>query len=185
VQSPRFSVREASPSHLDTARQLMLQVFDQDFGYGYLPQWHRDVDDLLGTYLRNPRHSLWVAVDDTGTVVGTAGVREGGPRCPPNPQWLADRYAGAGTAQLVRVYVAPTLRGHGIGSALVAAARRFVATEGGYRHLYLHTDTRVAGAEAFWRTLGHVVHDARPDEWSTLHFELDIPTLDIDNGFHN
>jgi GNAT superfamily N-acetyltransferase len=145
----------------------MLRVFNEDFGYGYLPQWHWDVDDLAGVYLGNPRHALWVAVDDAGAVVGTAGVREGGPRCPPSPRWLADRYAGPGTAQLVRVYVTPALRGRGIGHALVGAARRFVTAERGYRRLYLHTDTRVAGAESFWRGLGRVVYEARPDEWST------------------
>jgi GNAT superfamily N-acetyltransferase len=176
VRHPAIAIRPALPTDLDAARQLMLRVFDEDFGYGYLPQWHWDVDDLKGVYLDNPRHGLWVAVDEGETVLGTAGVREGGPRCPPNPAWLADRYAGAGTAQLVRVYVTPALRGHGIGRALVDAARQFVATEGEYRCLYLHTDTRVAGAEAFWRALGRVVYDARPDEWSTVHFELDLPT---------
>ncbi|MGH8906213.1 MAG: GNAT family N-acetyltransferase [Egibacteraceae bacterium] len=171
-----FTIRVALPADLDAARQLMLRVFDEDFAYGYLPQWHWDVDDLKCVYLGNPRHCLWVAVDDAGAVVGTAAVREGGPLCPPNPRWLADRYAGPGTAQLVRVYVTPALRGRGIGRALVDAARRFVAVEGGYRCLYLHTDTRVAGAEAFWRALGRVVCDARHDEWSTVHFEIDLPT---------
>lgn len=183
MHSPFCKIREALPSDLGAARQLMLQVFDEDFGYGYLPQWHSDVDDLFGAYLCNSRHGLWVAVDDARAVVGTAGVREGGPRCPPNPQWLADRYAGSTTAQLVRVYVASAWRGHGIGRALVDTASRFVATEGGYRCLYLHTDTRVPGAEAFWRAMGHLVHDARPDEWSTVHFEIDLPR-GIDNDFH-
>lgn len=170
-----FTIREATRADLAPARALMLRVFVEDFGYGYLPQWHWDVDDLAGIYLDNQRHGLWVAVDETGTVIGTAGIREGGPRCPPNPAWLAARYAGTGTAQIVRVYVAPPLRGRGIGKALVAAACQFVAAEGGYRCLYLHTDTRVPGAEAFWRSLGRVVHDAREDEWATVHFELDLP----------
>lgn len=171
---PEFSVCEARPVHLPAARALMLKVFDDDFGYGYLPQWHSDVDDLAGSYLRRPRHGLWVALDAMGTVVGTTGVREGGPRCPPSPAWLAERYAAPHTAQLVRVYVTPGLRGRGIGRMLVAAAGRFVAEDGVYTRLYLHTDTRVPGAEAFWRGLGRVVFDETGGDWSTLHFELSL-----------
>jgi hypothetical protein len=47
-----------------------------------------------------------------------------------------------------------------------------VATPG-YERLYLHTDTRVPGAEAFWRSQATLVHDDR-DANPTVHFEIPL-----------
>ena len=47
--------------------------------------------------------------------------------------------------------------------------------DGGYRAVYLHTDPAVEGAEAFWRSLGKVVHDEREESGGgqgIVHFEI-------------
>ncbi|QFZ24384.1 GNAT family N-acetyltransferase [Saccharothrix syringae] len=155
----------------------MLDTFYREFGHGYRPQWHADVVDLEGAYLRPPRHALFVAVDGD-EVVATTAVRAQGPASPPHPAWLAERYSGAGTAQLFRVYVRPSHRRRGLARALVGAAVRFVAETPGYERIYLHTDTRVAGAEAFWRSVAVEVHDARDgdvERHQTVHFEIPLP----------
>jgi hypothetical protein len=60
----------------------------------------------------------------------------------------------------------------------VELARRFAAAEGGYAVIYLHTDRRAPGAEAFWRamptTLVYDPQGAGPFG-ETLHFELAFP----------
>ncbi len=71
--------RPATADDLAEVRALMIRTFDEDFGYGYNPAFHADVDDLQGTYLDNPRHTLFVAVDPaTEQLLGTAGIRSGG-----------------------------------------------------------------------------------------------------------
>jgi GNAT superfamily N-acetyltransferase len=103
------------------------------------------------------------------------GVRATGPKSPPHPEWLARLYPDGTTAQLFRVYVAPAHRRHGLAREMVRQATGFVAEQAGYRAVYLHTDTRVPGAEAFWRSLAEPVLDARDgdaDHFQTLHFEL-------------
>ncbi|NUP77271.1 MAG: GNAT family N-acetyltransferase, partial [Nonomuraea sp.] len=75
-----------------------------------------------------------------------------------------------GTAQLFRVYVRPGHRRHGLARRLVGLARAFVAATPGYERLYLHTDTRVPGAEAFWAAIATRVHDAFP----AAHFEIPL-----------
>lgn len=173
-----FTVRPARPDDLPAARALIFQVLEQDLGYGYTPAWHWDIDDLQGVYLDDPRHALWVAVDDsTGEVVATGGVRKGGPRSAPE-QWIIDRYDPERTAQVVRVYVARAHRRRGIARALVALARTFAAAEGGYAVICLHTDARSPGAEAFWRAMPTtLIFDARGIDpyGETLHFELAFP----------
>jgi GNAT superfamily N-acetyltransferase len=176
---PSFSLRPATPEDVPSVRALMLRVFDEDFGYGYKPEYHADVDDMCAVYIDNPRHSLYVAVDDTGKIVGTAGVRSGGLKPEFNPPWLVARYDPERTAQLVRVYVAREYRGAGVARALVDAAVRFVAEEGSYSVLALHSDPRSPGAERFWRSMPTtLIHDDRDGPSGSLHFEMTIPTAE-------
>jgi GNAT superfamily N-acetyltransferase len=171
-----YAVRPARPADLPAARALILRVIEDDLGYAYTPAWHWDVDDLRGVYLDHPRHILWVATDAAaGHPIATGAVRSGGPQSPPNPPWLAARYDRQRTAQLVRLYVARPHRRRGIARALVALARRFVAAEGGYTVLCLHTDRRAPGAEPFWRAMPTtLIYDPRGEGpfGDTLHFEL-------------
>ncbi|TDE56523.1 GNAT family N-acetyltransferase, partial [Nonomuraea mesophila] len=76
-----YDVRPARAEDLDGARSVMLDTFYHDLGYGYRPEWHRDVIELEEVYLRRPRHALFVAVHD-GQVIGTTAVRAQGPRHP-------------------------------------------------------------------------------------------------------
>ena len=172
-------VRLATHADLPGARSVMLDTFYREFGHGYRPQWHSDVIDLAGTYLDTPRHALFVAVDGD-EVVGTTAVRAQGPASPPHPAWLAEQYSGDRTAQLFRVYVRAEHRRRGLARQLVDAAVRFIAETPGYEQIYLHTDTRVAGAEAFWRSVAVEVCDARdgdPERNQTVHFEIPVPAL--------
>lgn len=64
-------------------RAFMPRVFQQDYGYGYQPRWLWDYDDVQGVYLDNSRHMLFVVADDASReVVGTVGIRSGGPKGP-------------------------------------------------------------------------------------------------------
>lgn len=171
-----YEIRPARAEDLDGARSVMLDTFYRDLGYGYRPEWHRDVIELEETYLRTPRHALFVAVHD-GQVVGTTAVRAQGPRNPPHPAWLVERYGDHCTAQLFRVYVRREHRRHGLARGLVGHARDFVAATPGYERLYLHSDTRSDGAEPFWKSVAEVVHDARDgvsDQHQTVHYEIPL-----------
>lgn len=174
-----FAIRAAEPDDLSGVRALMIQVFEQDFGYGYKPEYHGDVDDLQGVYLDNPRHTLLVAIDNaSGAIVGTGGVRSGGLKPEFNHAWMVERYDPERTAQLVRVYTAREERGRGVARALVAALLRFVAEEGSYDVVALHTDPRSPGAERFWRAQPTtLILDDRDGPSGSLHFEMAIPGL--------
>ncbi|WP_078630583.1 GNAT family N-acetyltransferase [Streptomyces roseochromogenus] len=155
----------------------MLDTVYRDFRTGYVPRWHADIVDPGGAYLVPERHTLLVAVDGGGEVVGTGALDARGPGCPPHPRWLAERYPSGETAQLRRVYVRPGHRRRGIGRELVERLVEFAVADGGYRAVYLHTDPAVPGAEEFWRSLGTVVQDERTDAerpQSLVHFELPV-----------
>ncbi|MFJ1968410.1 GNAT family N-acetyltransferase [Streptomyces sp. NPDC087903] len=172
-----YCIRAARADDLGSARAVMLDTLYRDLGTGYVPHWHGDIVDPAA-YLEPARHTLLVALDPRDTaVVATAALDSRGPAHPPNPAALAERYPSGETAQLRRVYVRPEHRRRGLARRLVGELLAFAAADGGYRAVYLHTDPAVPGAEAFWRSLGKVVHDERepPGGGSgVVHFE--IPT---------
>ncbi|MBW1595576.1 GNAT family N-acetyltransferase [Streptomyces sp. JJ38] len=173
-----YAVRPATQADVDGARSVMLDTFYNDFGYGYVPRWHRDTVDIRSTYLDDPRHLLLVAVHDD-EVVATTGVLSQGPAHPPHPRWLAERYPSGTTAQLVRVYVRPAHRRRGLARALVRAACDFIADTPGYERIYLHTNVNTEGTESFWRSLAKEVFDARATGEhgpgvATVHFEIPL-----------
>jgi hypothetical protein len=66
-----------------------------------------------------------------------------------------------------------------VGRRLATAAARWALAEG-YDPVCLHTNAAVPGALAFWAGFAGavLVHDARPDPWSTVHFEIDPAALE-------
>lgn len=179
-----YTVRHARAEDLAGARSVMLDTFYREFGYGYVPSWHPDVVDLDGTYLRNPRHTLVVAVRDDGAVVGTTALNSRGPTHPPHPLSLVERYPSGRTAQLLRVYVRPEHRRHGLARAMVNTACAFAASVPGYERVYLHTNVDIPGAEGFWRGMATEVFDARTTGehggFGTVHFEMSLPAAEVD-----
>ncbi|MFI8191466.1 GNAT family N-acetyltransferase [Streptomyces sp. NPDC085946] len=173
-----YSIRPADPTHIDAARAVMLDTVYRDFGTGYVPRWHGDIVDPAAAYLVPVRHTLLVALEpEGGEVVATAALDSRGPAHPPNPRRLAERYPSGETAQVRRVYVRPGHRRRGLARRMVEELLAFAAADGGYRAVYLHTDPSVPGAEAFWRSLGKVVHDEREEPGGgngVVHFEIPV-----------
>jgi SAM-dependent methyltransferase/GNAT superfamily N-acetyltransferase len=175
IRESGFTVRHARRADLEPAVALIRKVLAEDIKTPYMPRYHFDLDQPEIVYLDNPRHALFVAVDDSsGDVMGATAVRTGGPVSPPFPSWFTRRYVWETTAQLYRVYIAREHRRRGVASALVEAARRFVVADGGYADIYLHTDASVPGAEPFWRSVARLTYDARVDgdPSAAVHFEL-------------
>ncbi|WP_328874952.1 GNAT family N-acetyltransferase [Streptomyces sp. NBC_00287] len=171
-----YDIRAAGPDDIGGARAVMLDTVYRDFGSGYVPRWHGDIIDPAAAYLAADRHTLLVALDpDDGDIVATAALDSRGPAHPPNPRELAERYPSGETAQLRRVYVRPAHRRRGLARRLVRELVDFAVADGGYRAVYLHTDPAVEGAEAFWRSIGKVVHDERGEPGGgqgIVHFEI-------------
>jgi GNAT superfamily N-acetyltransferase len=175
--SATLTVRPATSADVPAARALMMRVLEEDLGYGFRPEWHGDLADLEAAYLRTPGQALFLASDADGTLLGTSAIKVGGPR---SPQVLVDHYAGQPVCQLARVWVLGEHRRRGAARALVAAATRWAVTDGGHAVVCLHTDTAVAGAEAFWRSMPvrEVLDEREPGAaLQTVHFEVDVEAL--------
>lgn len=174
-QSP--NIRRAGAADLPAVRVLLHRVLAEDLGYGLRPDWHWDMWDetaLATAYLDHPRQALFAAVTPDGQAAGCAAVRADGPKAPPHPLWLAQRYAGPDAGQLARVFVGREHRRCGLARLLVEAAIDW-ARGAGYGVLCLHTDATAPGAEPFWRS--QPVREVWDDGAGTIHFEWPLVAL--------
>jgi GNAT superfamily N-acetyltransferase len=169
----RSTVRPAVAADLPAIERHMRAMLVELGGHD--PRFHTDVDDLAGAYLGQADRVLLVSFADDGSVAGTASVRPGGPQPEFVPDWLAARYASASVGQVCRVWVAPSARRGGVGRTLARAAVDWAVSR--FEIVCLHTNASVPGALAFWRAFPGLVEvfDARPDPWSTVHFEVAAP----------
>jgi ribosomal protein S18 acetylase RimI-like enzyme len=85
---------------------------------------------------------LFVALDERGRVIGSAQLA------------LESRANGRHRAEVQKVIVKHTLRGRGIGAALMARLEQ-EAQAGGRTVLFLDTSTGASGATVFYRRLGY------------------------------
>jgi 2-hydroxychromene-2-carboxylate isomerase/GNAT superfamily N-acetyltransferase len=125
-------------------------------------------------YYAGPRGGFWVAEDATGALVGTFGLES----------------AGAGAAELRRMYVAPEARRRGIARAMLAEAERVVAGWGLSR-LVLSTAEIQEAALALYRGTGYrLVREEVAGTASNktagaglrrFHFEKHLPASGVDN----
>lgn len=112
----------------------------------------------LSVLFNNALHSGYLVADDNGTVVGgcgiypTAGLQEG-------------------TAELVKMYVAKSQRGKGLGKLLVQKAENLARTLG-YDRLYLESFPNLREAISLYTNLGFAIIQDR--EGDSCHFECDV-----------
>lgn len=169
-----YSIRRVTPSDVAAAQALMRRVVEEDFQSTYDPTLHRDIDDIVGTYITPERHVLFVAIDDlSGAVIGTAGARDGALHR--GPDHLIERYGGARTAQLVRVYVRRKDRRRGVARALLASVLQWILADGQYTTISLHTFPHSPGALAFWESVGTQVWAyERAGQYPQVFFEITL-----------
>ena len=125
----------ATAADVPAVMLLIGRVFAE---YGLLLMPAFEVPDLLrfNAHYTPPRGAFWVVREDT-RVLGSVGVER-----------LDDR-----TAELHRLYLDSTLRGRGIGRALVETVLDW-AREQGVRRLVLWSDTRFEQSHRLYRRLG-------------------------------
>jgi RimJ/RimL family protein N-acetyltransferase len=122
----------------DDAPAVMLLIGRVFAEYGLLLMPVFEVPDLLqfDAYYTAPRGAFWV-VREESRVVGSVGVER----------------VDARTAELHRLYVDATLRGRGIGRALVETVLAWARDEG-LRRVVLWSDTRFEHSHRLYRRLG-------------------------------
>ncbi|GAB3067761.1 GNAT family N-acetyltransferase [Pedococcus soli] len=135
-------IRDARPDDLAAFAPIFRQVVDDGETYAY-PEGLTD-DEIRGLWFERPPGRTVVAVDDAGTVLGSAKM---GPNRP-------GRGAHVATASFM---VGAAARGHGVGRALGEEMLRW-AGEQGYAAVQFNAVVESnTAAVALWKDLGFEV----------------------------
>lgn len=138
------TVREVTGGDVSAVVSLVREVlaeFGLTFGAG--SETDAQVMALPASY-RDHGGNFWVAVDDTGALLGTAGVFP----------------VGEATYELRKMYLNGAARGRGVGASLFETARAWTVAQGGAR-MVLDTTEQMTRAIAFYETHGFVRDDAQ------------------------
>lgn len=151
------------------ARQFCLEQIKHEYGYDYVPEWHKDLDSLLikaGMYSQIKKGFFLAAIVDD-KIVGTIGMR--------NLKYKAalwKEYSKKLQSQKIgsiwRTYTAKEFRGVGIASHLLDLAEKN-ASELGYEFFYLHTSWNKADSVKFWLKRGYEILKQEQNSDKTVH----------------
>ena len=117
-------------AYADGFRSLVADTL-REFDFELDPELDADLDDPRGTYA-----GLWVALED-GAVVGSVAMRD----------------LGGGEVQLKRMYLRPSMRGHGLGRELLGVALDWARAHG-KRLVRLDTSERMVVAQRLYEANG-------------------------------
>ncbi|SDT11679.1 Acetyltransferase (GNAT) family protein [Pseudomonas asplenii] len=123
-----------------------------------------DLARFAETYLKDAGRFL--IARDQGRLVAAIGY------LPYDHRFPQLDYQGLRVVEVVRLFVLPEYRRHGLAAALFGALRD-MAAQAGIQCLYLHTHPFLPGAITFWERQGFVIVDLEADPlWRTTHMQL-------------
>ncbi len=151
-------------------KKFLFDVIKNDFGYGYIPKYHKDIIDMENFYI-NPKNNIFLLALNTknGEIVGTAGIRA----YDRDFKLLNGKYDLKSTASFCRVFVNKKWRRKGVASALIHSAEEFCGKKG-YSKVYLHTQKTVKGSLDFWLSNGYKIVSDTENKLGTVHMEKNI-----------
>lgn len=158
----------------DVQKFLFSQI-KNEFGYGYVPEWHEDIVKLDEYYINPVRNNFFVAyIEETGEIIATIGIRAYDKDFP----MFRDLYSNETTSSIWRLFVDRRYRRCGLASKMFSIAESF-ANRLEYQNIYLHTHKTLDGALEFWTKMGFTVSLDSNDELETVHMDKQIHELDI------
>ena len=146
---------------------FLFKIINEEFGYGYVPEYHRDIVNMEKYYIKPDKNAFLLATHkNTGKLIGTIGIRA----YDKHYNLFKGIYDEKKTASIWRVFIDKKYRRNGVGSKLVNSAEEFCKNKG-YKNLYLHTQKTVDGSLDFWLSKGYKITADMKNELGTVHME--------------
>lgn len=157
-------------------QEFLFKQIKTEFGYGYVPEWHRDIVKIDEYYINPNRNSFFIAYSETNEIIATIGIRAYDKDFPE----FRSIYSNDKTSSIWRLFVDSRYRRCGLASKMFAIAESF-AYESGFENIYLHTHKTLEGALEFWTKMGFVVALDTNNDLGTVHMDKYIQSLEIDS----
>ncbi|MCT8165040.1 GNAT family N-acetyltransferase [Pseudomonas putida] len=168
IQEPTRDAIAEIVAFVDTARRTLFPLL----ATSPLP---KDLAQFAETYLDGNGHFL--VARDQGRLIAAIGY------LPYDHRFAQLDYCGQRVVEVVRLFVLPGYRRHGLAGALVKALTSH-AVAAGVECLYLHTHPFLPGAIGFWQGQGFTIVDVEADPvWQTTHMERVCISEDSDKPY--
>ncbi|MBR4397055.1 MAG: GNAT family N-acetyltransferase, partial [Methanobrevibacter sp.] len=56
-------------------QEFLFSMIKNEFGHGYVPEWHEDIVKMDEYYINPKRNNFFVAYSETGEIIATIGIR--------------------------------------------------------------------------------------------------------------
>jgi putative acetyltransferase len=147
-----LTLKDGAESDIAKVLNLMAEILPGEFAHGALlveeAQKKGHIYSELETALNPTQGCFWILQDSEQNIVGSAALKQA------DPQYHQNEVLG----EIVKLYLHPRYRGHGLGRALtqglIAKARAL-----GYRKVFLATLREFTAATRLYRELGFVTLD--------------------------
>ena len=146
-----FTIKKLSDD-CDTKIRVRNFLFSQirsEYGYGYIPSWHKDIVDLNKYYIDCRKNNLFfVENNDDGRIIASMAIRH--------------------TASIWRSFVEKPYRRCGLATHLFDVVEEF-CYENDFNEIYLHTQKNLVAGFNFWKKVGFQVTLDTNNELKTVH----------------
>lgn len=159
---------------IKSVQKFLFFQIKKEFGYDYVPEWHRDIIDLESYYINPCRNNFFIAFNESDEIIATIGIRA----YDKNFLHFKGYYSKEYTSSIWRLYVDEKYRRCGLASKLFSVAEDF-AIKSHYQNIYLHTHKNLDGAIEFWKKMGFVITVDENNELQTVHMDKMIRGLDM------
>lgn len=146
-------------------RNFLFSQIRSEYGYGYIPSWHKDIIDLNKYYIDCKKNSLFYVEDcDNGKIIATIAVRQ----YDKNFMEFQGLYSKESTASIWRLFVDKYYRRCGLATQLYNVVEEFCC-ENNFNEIYLHTHKNLEAGFNFWKKVGFNVTWDTNNELQTVH----------------
>ena len=172
----KIKALDNNPKEIKKVQDFLFKMIEDEFGYGYVAEWHQDIIKMDEYYINPKRNSFFVAYYETGEILATIGIRA----YDKDFSEFNRLYSKDATSSIWRLFVDRRCRRCGLASKMFNIAENF-ANQQNYENIYLHTHKTLEGALEFWTKMGFIVRLDSNDELETVHMDKRIQGLKIDS----
>lgn len=159
---------------ISNVQKFLFDQIKKEFGYDYIPEWHRDIVNMEKFYITPQRNNFFIAYNENYEIIATIGIRAYDKNFPQ----FRGQFSSNITSSIWRLFVDEKYRRCGLASKMFSVAESF-ANECGYEDIYLHTHKTLPGAVEFWTKMGFIVILDSNNELETVHMDKKIRGLEI------
>lgn len=168
-----IEIIELKSNMIDDVKEFLFKQIKKEFGYGYIPEYHKDIVNLEKYYIKPQRNNFYIALDSNkNKIIGTIGLRS----YDKNFEEFKGTYSNLNTSSIWRLFIDNEYRRCGIATLLFEISEKFII-QNNFTKIYLHTHKTLPGALNFWKKMGFNITWDTNNELETVHMDKKINNI--------